>query len=162
MKLNLLLLFVCLIGICNAQKVKIQFEFKYKQPYCGGAKPTAEIIAETQKERPLDNQKFYVYQNNKCIDTIRTNDSGAVVLKYLPGTYYLFEAWKHFKKTPDGSPLADFNKACMAKEWLKPNYKIMIASASDFTMDYYEISASRCAHQLACLKVRHLPAILKR
>ncbi len=163
MKFNLFLISVfCLFITAKAQKIKIELEFKYKQPYCGSAKPTADMIAEADKEKPLDNQKFYVYQNDKCIDTIKTNDLGTVIIKYLPGTYFLFEPWKQFKKTPDASPISDFNKTCLAKEWLKPNYKITINNETDFKMDYYEISASRCAHQLACLKVRHLPSIIKR
>lgn len=158
--------FICILTLLQLQviaqkKFKVELEFKYKQPYCGSAKPTPEQQAAADTERPLDKQMFYVYLDNKCVDTLLTNDSGKVVIKYLPGTYYLFEPWKVLKKTPDASPITDFHKACLVKEWAKPNYKLTIKE-DDFTLDYYEISASRCSNQLACLKVRHLPKLIKR
>lgn len=162
--MNKLLLFAfSILCLCASAQVKMKIElvFKYTKPYCGGAKLSAEKLAEVQKETPLSKWKFYVYKDNQCIDSIQTNDSGKVIVKYFPGTYYLFESWKQFKKTPDNSPMKDFFKDCLVKEWAKPNYKLTI-SEGDFTMDYYEISASRCPNQLACLKVRHLPSQIKR
>jgi hypothetical protein len=160
---KLFLLFCCILALAaNAQKkLKLELSFKYTKPYCGGAKPTPAMVEESKKERPLPNQKFYVYKDNKCVDSLVTNDSGNVIIKYFPGTYYLFEPWKHFKSTPDNSPLTDFFKDCLVKEWAKPNYKVTI-SDDDFKMIYYEISASRCPNQYACLKVRHLPSQIKR
>lgn len=157
---------ICILTLLQLQliaqkKFKVELEFKYKQPYCGAAKPTPEQQLAADTERPLDKQTFYVYLENKCVDTLITNDSGKVVIKYLPGTYYLFEPWKILKKTPDGSPITDFHKTCLVKEWAKPNYKLTIKE-DDFTLDYFEISASRCSNQLACLKVRHLPKLIKR
>ncbi|MBS1651223.1 MAG: hypothetical protein JSU07_04355 [Bacteroidetes bacterium] len=143
------------------RKLKMELGFTYKQPYCGAAKPTVEQQLEAQRERPLDKQKFYVFKENICVDTIITNDSGLVRVKYLTGTYFLFEPWKVEKKTPDGSPMTDFFKACLEKEWKKPNYKLTVNN-EDFKLEYYEISISRCSNQLACLKVRHLPKLIKR
>jgi hypothetical protein len=154
-----LLLIVCSsLAISAQKKMKLELTFKYLKPNCRGAKKKTAVA---EKEVPLPNWRFYVYQDNKCIDSIRTNDSGNVIVKYYPGTYYLFESWKHFKKTPDNSPIGDFYKDCMVKEWAKPNYKVTIGE-DDFRMDYYEISASRCNNQYACLKVRHLPSQIKR
>jgi hypothetical protein len=153
-----LILSICFAFTTNAQKkIKLELTFKYVKPDCSGKKKTKEA----GKEVPLVNQRFYVYQDNKCIDSLRTNDSGNVIIKYYPGTYFLFEPWKHFKKTPDNSPMSDFFKDCLVKEWAKPNYKVSIGD-DDFKMDYYEISASRCNNQYACLKVRHLPSQIKR
>ncbi|MCW3076937.1 MAG: hypothetical protein JWO32_1546 [Bacteroidetes bacterium] len=149
-----------LSGIAQ-KKLKVELTFKYTKPYCGGAKPTAAMVEESKKELPLPNHRLYVYQDNKCIDSLRTNDSGNVIVKYYPGTYFLFETWKHFKKTPDSSPAKDFFGDCLAKEWAKPNYKVVIAE-DDLKMIYYEISLSRCSNQYPCLKVRHLPSQIKR
>ncbi|MBI2721970.1 MAG: hypothetical protein HYX39_07335 [Bacteroidetes bacterium] len=157
-----LVAFVVITSIAAGQKkIKLELTFKYTKPYCGAGKASAAQQADSKKERPLPNQKFFVYQNNTCIDSLITNDSGNVVVKYYPGTYFLFEPWKHFKKTPDNSPITDFFGDCLAKEWIKPNYKVTI-SDGDLLMIYYEISASRCPNQLACLKVRHLPSQIKR
>jgi hypothetical protein len=138
------------------KKLKGELTFRYNKPGCTGTKASAE-----KKDAPLPNQKFYVYKDNICVDSLVTNDSGNVIIKYYPGTYFLFEPWKHFKKTPDNSPITDFFADCLKKEWAKPNYKVTIAEEG-FKMDYYEVSASRCPNQYACLKVRHLPSQIKR
>jgi hypothetical protein len=142
-------------------KYKMELEIKYTQPYCGGAKPTPEMVEESKKEKPLTNTKFYVYRDNKCIDTIKTNENGTVIVRLEAGTYFLFETWKQFKRTPDGSPKTDFFADCLKKAWAQPNYKLTVVEG-DMKMDYYEVSASRCPNQYACLKVRHLPGEIKR
>lgn len=158
----ILLLCVCITIKGNAQKkIKLELTFNYVKPYCGGAKPTAQQQADAKKEIPLTNQKFYVYQNNKCIDSLLTDGNGNAIIKYFPGTYYLFEPWKHFKKTPDGSPATDFFMDCLKKEWAIPNYLVSITDG-DYKMTYYEMSLSRCPNQYPCLKVRHLPSQIKR
>lgn len=154
---KLILLFCVCISITSMaqKKLKGELTFRYNKPNCSGSK------ASEKKDAPLPNQKFYVYKDNKCVDSLITNDSGNVIIKYYPGTYFLFEPWKHYKKTPDNSPLTDFFIDCLKKEWVKPNYKVTIAEEG-FKMDYYEVSASRCPNQYACLKVRHLPSQIKR
>jgi len=162
MKKSILLFLLCLCGINQAQvKFKVELAFKYIKPNCAQGKANAKVQEELKKEVPLANQKFYVYKDNKLVDSLKTNDSGKVFVKYYPGTYLLFEPWKHFKKTPDGSSMTDFFKDCLVKEWTKPNYKLTIVEG-DFKMEYYEVSASRCPNQYACLKVRHLPNEIKR
>ncbi len=144
-----------------SQKLKVELEFKYVQPNCNGTESKQGTDEISKKEKPLANCKLYLYLKNKCIDTVKTNESGTVIVKLLPGKYFLYEAWKHFKRTPDGSSINDFFKDCMVKEWLKPNY-ILTISEGDLRMDYSDVSASRCPNQYSCLKVRHLPTEIKR
>lgn len=151
----------CFVLFCHAQKLKIEIEFRYGKPNCSGKYITTNEIQNSKVDRPLANQKFYVYQSGTCVDSIKTNDSGLVVIKYPPGRYYLYEPWKHFKKTPDGSPMSDFFPDCLVKEWVKPNYYLTIELDGQYKMDYLEISASRCPFQYPCLKVRHLPKLIK-
>ena len=73
-----------------------------------------------------------------------------------------FFVWKHFKRTPDGSPMTDFFPDCIVKEWVKPNYYLTIEMDGEYKMTYLEISASRCSFQYPCLKVRHLPTLIKK
>jgi len=143
------------------KKLKVEVEFKYTKPDCEAAKHNKGTDAAGKPETPLTDCKFYIYFNNKCIDTIRTSENGTAIVRLLPGKYLLYEAWKHFKKTPDGSPISDFYNDCLQKEWKKPNYVLNI-SENNLTMDYNDVSASRCPNQYACLKVRHLPGEIKR
>lgn len=147
---------------CNAQRMKIEIEFRYGKPDCSGKYKTDVAIYNSRVDKPLANQRFYVYQSGTCVDSIVTNDSGFVVINYPPGRYYLYEPWKHFKKTPDGSPTTEFFADCLPKEWIKPNYYLTIEEDGQLKMDYLEISASRCTFQYPCLKVRHLPSVIKK
>ena len=141
-----------------SQKYSIQLQFVYKQPYCGGAKPNAEMVAESEKDKPLDNHTFYVYRKNKCIDSLKTNENGIATVNYKAGTYCLVEAWKRFKKTPDGSPLKDYDKACLKKEWAKPNYKLTLTSDKDFKLELNQtVIKGICFYKYPCLLVRHMP-----
>jgi hypothetical protein len=160
MKKIIFLLFLCSASRIFGQKLKVELEFKYTQPACD-SKSKSGAGEELKEEKALANCKLYLYLNNKCVDSIKTNEEGMVIVKLSPGTYSIFESWKHFKKTPDGSSINDFYKDCLAKEWLKPNYKLTIFE-DDMNMIYYEVSAGRCPNQYACLKVRHLPSEIKR
>ena len=151
----------CLSIFCQAQRIKLEIEFRYGKPDCSGKCKTDAQIQNSKVDLPLANQRFYIYQSGRCVDSIKTNDSGLVVIKYPPGRYYLYEPWKHNKKTPDGSPASDFFPDCLAKEWVKPNYYLTIELDGTYKMDYMEISASRCSFQYPCLKVRHLPTLIK-
>ncbi|MEI8137010.1 MAG: hypothetical protein WCH21_06785 [Bacteroidota bacterium] len=152
----------CLSFFCQAQRIKLEIEFRYGQPDCSGKCKTDAEIQNSKIDKPLAHQRFYVFQSGHCFDSIKTNDSGLVVIKYPPGRYYLYEPWKHFKRTPDGSPMTDFFSDCIIKEWVKPNYYLTIEMDGEYKMTYLEISASRCSFQYPCLKVRHLPTLIKK
>ena len=148
--------------LCQAQRMKIEIEFRYGQPDCSGRCKTDAEIQNSKVDKPLANQRFYIYQSGNCVDSIITNDSGTVIIKYPPGRYYLYEPWKYFKRTPDCSPMSDFFPDCLVKEWVKPNYYLTIEMDGQYKMTYLEISASRCSFQYPCLKVRHLPTLIKK
>jgi hypothetical protein len=150
-------LFLCFISSFVAQKFNVQLKFVFKQPYCGGAKPSPEILAEAEKERPLDKHTFYVYKKNKCIDSIKTDDNGIVNLNFKAGSYTLLESWKHFKKSPDG-PITSYDKKCLKKAWCTPNYKIIIKTEKDFKLNLcQEVIKGTCFYKFPCLLQRLLP-----
>ena len=82
------LLFVfcfCLSLFCQAQRIKLEIEFRYGQPDCSGKCKTDAQIQNSKIDKPLANQRFYIYQSGRCVDSIKTNDSGLVVIKYRIG-----------------------------------------------------------------------------
>lgn len=159
MKNLILLLLISSAVAVNAQtKYKVELEFKYTKPDCSAK---AGKAATVKNDTPLANQRLYVYKDNKLVDSLKTNEEGKAFIKYTAGVYSLYEPWKHFKGTPDGSPKTDFFADCLAKEWAKPSYKLTVAEG-DFKMDYHDVSVSRCPNQYVCLKVRHLPGEIKR
>jgi hypothetical protein len=50
--------FLTLVVLCSAiiscsQKKLVSTQINFMQPYCGGARPTPEIIADAEKAKPL-------------------------------------------------------------------------------------------------------------
>lgn len=151
-------LFFSFCSIFFAQKQNVQLKFVFKQPYCGGARPSQEIIAEAEKERGLDNHTFYVYKKNKCVDSIKTDDNGIGNLNIKSGSYTLVEAWKHFKRTPDGNSIKEYDKTCLKKEWKIPNYKLTIKTEKDFKLELQQQTIRGiCFYKYPCLIKREMP-----
>ncbi|MBK9285594.1 MAG: hypothetical protein IPM51_14935 [Sphingobacteriaceae bacterium] len=160
-KIIIVSVFCFVSNLIFAQEIhKVELIFRYTPPVCNEGK-AADTTKMFITDRPLKNTKFYVYKDKHCIDSIITDEEGIVVIKLTDGEFFLFEEWKQFKRTPDGSPKSDFFADCLVKVWQKPNYKIVFAN-DEVTMTYYEVSASRCPDAYACLKVRHLPGQIKR
>jgi hypothetical protein len=105
-----LLILLALTSLAYAQKppdVKVGVTFT--RAYCGGAKPTQEILDELNQERPLANCKLVFFSTTtKKKYTVRTNENGQAVLKkFIPGTYKVFIASNRKNKAT-----LPFNKAC--------------------------------------------------
>ena len=75
-------LFFCISLFCQGQRIKLEIEFRYGQPDCSGKCKTDAEIQNSKIDKPLARQRFYVYQSGHCVDSIKTNDSGLVVIKY--------------------------------------------------------------------------------
>jgi hypothetical protein len=155
MKKLFLLLFLIVV-ICHSQiKLKMELEFKYRPVQCDSSK-----IIPSSEEYPLAQQTLFILQDNKFLDSIKTNESGKAIVKYYPGNYQIFEKWKYYKKTPDGTPMSDYLTDCLTKEWAKPSYRLIVKE-DDFNLEYVGVVASRCPNQMPCLKMRHLPKLFK-
>jgi hypothetical protein len=152
-----LFLFLFLSGFISRSqiKLKMELEFKYRPVSCDSSK----IIPSTE-EYPLAQQTLFIFQDNKFLDSIKTNESGKAIVKYYPGNYQIFEKWKYYKKTPDGTPMSDYLTDCLTKEWAKPSYRLIVKE-DDFSLEYVGVVASRCPNQMPCLKMRHLPKLFK-
>lgn len=94
-------------------------EIKYIQPYCGGARPTEEMLEDAKKEKKYsDMEVMLVSAKNKMIKA-KTDAEGKLNVKVPYGTYKLFEAWRYNKKTPNGEDLKEFDENCLKAEWEK-------------------------------------------
>ncbi|MBS1652644.1 MAG: hypothetical protein JSU07_11610 [Bacteroidetes bacterium] len=111
-----------------AQKNKIEIKITYLEPYCGGAKPSPEIERQSKLPQAYSNKKLIVVFKKCHIDTLITNDSGAVFLPLKKGIYKIYEPWRYYKKTPNNEPISMFNKTCIKQEWEKENIHVQIHS----------------------------------
>lgn len=91
-KLLLLTLFVasCHLGLREKKNQSIRVQFVYYHPYCGGVKPTDEMLESYQKERPLSNTKLLIYYDDKKISRTSTDSAGCVNLEARRNVFFVF------------------------------------------------------------------------
>ncbi|MCX7697709.1 MAG: hypothetical protein N2Z72_08485 [Bacteroidales bacterium] len=85
MKLYLLLIpffvascFFPLLKFQDKPFVKVQFFYRY--PYCGGVKPTEEMLEWYSREHPLSNTYLIISYDNRKITKVTTDSEGYVML----------------------------------------------------------------------------------
>lgn len=150
----------CLIGCVSAQKARLQIN--YKQPYCGGARPSPEILQNAELAKPYSSKTVFIVSENGRSFSATTSSLGIIERKMKPGTYYLFEAWRFKKTTPDAAPLTDYELTCLQQEWKKPVGSFVVG-LSKTTKDTGAVATFvielPCPWQSPCLKdgKRHLP-----
>lgn len=118
-------LVILLIGlssckVLNSQNTKkISFAFMVHKPYCGGARPTAEL--GKGYDEPLANKKYIVYKGDsvnaqsKKVGILQLNGDGIGTLTLQPGKYILMDEEKSL-------PLKEF--IALKTSLFKENYEI--------------------------------------
>lgn len=150
--LTVLLFTVC---VSCAQK-KLNSKITYIQPYCGGARPTPEIIAEAEKPKPYSNRSIIIISENGKVDSAKTDKNGMLKKSLKAGKYKLYEAWRFYKSTANGYPLSNFDKDCLSKEWQK-EFRTVTVSKSKITEESKELITIHCDWSLPCTLENQLP-----
>lgn len=132
------------------------YGFEITKSDCGAVGPNDETILSKRPKSYFSNKMIYVYQNNKCIDSVKTDSVGNMTKKFRSGKYSFYLPYKHFKKTPYGTETI-FDMQCMEKEWLRPDATLSI-SWRGTRFANYGIGHVFCPWQYKCLKERHIPA----
>ncbi|MBC7696001.1 MAG: hypothetical protein H7141_11215 [Burkholderiales bacterium] len=150
---------ICILIAVNfslsAQSKKIKVTLVQYIPYCGGAKPTAEIIKSAEKPVAYANKKLIYISDKQKTDTIITDKSGNIV-KTLPyGTYKFFTPWKFYKTVPPGTKENNLQMDCLKEEWVKEDLKITVSKK--ITVDVNNLKYPACLHKFPCLINKHLP-----
>lgn len=155
MKINIILLF-CLISLAAFPQKKVKLNFSYTKPYCGGAKPTPEMEAESQIIHPYANRTIVFVSAKGKVDSIKTDEKGNISVKLYKGSYKFFESWKYYKKTPNGQPTNLFDLNC-----LNAQYKIeivgVIVSRKLIQINIVYDLIERCPWQMECLLEKIMP-----
>ena len=103
-------------------------------PYCGGARPTKEILEEMAEPKPFPGKKFYVIKgeiNSKTREVILdfTSDTeGNFSFSIEPGTYAII--LEEQVKEPDASKYTSqfvkMDEECFKKWWEAPYYLLQV------------------------------------
>src|SRR5438105_14028105 len=100
----LFLLFLSL-GLFSQQKIKL--ELKQKHNYCGGAKPSKEMLDSYNDPKPYANKKLIIVSAKGKVDSLTTTEEGIFEKTFKNGDYKIYEPWNYFKGTPNGEPIAN-------------------------------------------------------
>jgi hypothetical protein len=128
--LKLLSLFLLFAGTACSQKKMQKIKISYVQPYCGGARPSPEILAEAEKIRPYVNKTIILISATGKVDSAKTDTAGYIHKKLATGKYKLYEPWRYYKKTQSGDKVTDFDKECLKKEWTRPFMEVTVTKNS--------------------------------
>jgi len=140
----------------SAQTQIVEMRLTYKEPYCGGARPTPEILEELAKPRPYAGKTLiFVNQKNK-VDSVKTDNEGTFSYQVKPGKYRVYEAWRFYRKTPDGTNHSNYDKECLKKEWSKALYEIVVDGKNIKKTELCSISV-QCPWNQPCMKESAMP-----
>jgi hypothetical protein len=146
---------IVVIGAC-AQKKTLSQKITCMQPYCGGARPTPEMEADAQKLKPYAKKTIIIISSTGKVDSVKTDKDGGIKKSLKYGTYKFFEAWKYYKKTPDGTDISIYDKACLELEW-KNEFKIVtVEKAKISEEEKYQINL-KCPWSLPCILEQNIP-----
>jgi hypothetical protein len=104
--------------------------------YCGGARPTKEILDNIAKPQPFPNKTFYVRKgktnniNNKIIAKFTTDSNGNFSLNLPQGTYSILveEQAKPIKAQDYTTKFQTVDDKCLQTWWQKPYYLLIVKS----------------------------------
>lgn len=128
--LNIFVLFLILATNASCQKKMHKIKISYIQPYCGGARPSPEMVADGEKLRPYTGKTIIIVSEKGKVDSAKTDNEGYLNKKLAPGKYKLFEPWRFHKKTQTGEPQKDFDKDCLKAEWSKHFMEVVVTKTA--------------------------------
>ncbi|MCS6904938.1 MAG: hypothetical protein RML72_05040 [Bacteroidia bacterium] len=127
------------------QEVNISLQIYFRSEYCGGARPTDEILQSLEEKLPYAQKYVYLRigrQNNNIespYKILKTDKNGKVKVKLPPNTYCL--VGEHKNKVIANQNLEQENSYKLCQEWqqtcdaiitILPNTKL-----KEYTVDFY-------------------------
>lgn len=140
-----------LAGPVFSQKRNVIVTLTCTYPYCGGARPTEEMMADAQKPKPYAEKLVVVVSKTGKVDSAKTDKSGVLKLKLKAGTYMLCESWRFRKSGPQNEPLSSFDTECLKTEWSKTITTFTVGKKAVVVKDVAPIEF-QCNWRLPCLK----------
>jgi hypothetical protein len=148
-------LFLILLPFSLLSQTKVNVQIMQKQTYCGGVKPSAEILARYDKPIPFANKKFVLVSANGNTCTATTNANGYLKIKLKVGSYKCYEAWRYYHQSPDGKDLKLYDTECLKTAWAKVDITIECQKKTQTVTS--EVDDVYCMHTIPCLLNPHFP-----
>jgi hypothetical protein len=139
----------------NAEKINIEIRITRTSAYCGGARPSPEVMTDLQTPKPFPRKKLYLKKGEKNTFTTKifmelTSDSaGKVNCQLQPGKYFIVDEFKkdtgyynRLKKrysalTPNYSPI---DKLCLKNWYEQPDlvFELKEGEVKDLTINFHK------------------------
>ncbi len=142
-------LFLLLLPFSLLAQTKVNVQILQKNNYCGGMKPPPDISAQYEKPLPFANKKLVIVSANGKICSTTTNANGYLKIKLKAGSYKVYEAWRYYKQTPDGTDAKKFDAECLKQAWQKVD--ITIDTRKKEQAIEINIDEVYCMHTIPCL-----------
>ena len=119
----------------NTKEKKISVEITATQTsaYCGGVRPSPDILKELQNPKPLMRKRLFIKRGDKNMFSSKifieacTDSSGKIQLMLLPGKYFIVDELKkdtsYYKTLIRKYSKASKNHSAIEKECLKSWYE---------------------------------------
>ena len=151
--------YLCFILMCHfslmSQSKKVKIKLVQYIPYCGGAKPSAEMTKASETAIAYSHKKLILVSNKEKIDTVVTDKNGNFIKTLSYGVYKAYEPWKFYKKIPSGTQESNLNMDCLKEEWIKEDVKIIVSEKMTLTEN--NLKHPKCPYLFPCLINKHMP-----
>ena len=135
---------------CSSTKKWTSVQVEFYQDYCGGARPSEDMIAEYEKPKILANEELYLISESDKALKIKTDEQGLLKAKLSEGKYRVMEAWRYKKATPDHSAPTNYNGACLSEEWKKVAMELQVKGGALTATTTHAIKKN-CAWDMPCM-----------
>jgi hypothetical protein len=139
----------------DAKKINVEIRITRTSAYCGGARPSQEVMTELQTPKPYSGKKLYLKKGEKNTFTTKifmeiTSDSaGKVNCQLQPGKYLIVDEFKkdtsyynRLKKrystlTPNYSAI---DKLCLKNWYEQPDlvFELKEGEVKDLTINFHK------------------------
>ena len=132
-----------------AQTRNVSVKLTYLVPYCGGARPTQEIMQEAEKPKPYAGRTVVLVSEGRT-DSAKTDKSGLLKKKLKAGKYRMVESWRYYRRTPDGAPLTNYDAECLKAEWEREFAVLTVTSRKQVFERRFQI-IDHCERKRPCI-----------
>jgi hypothetical protein len=128
------------------RKYQISFSITQTSDWCGGMRPTDDMLKEFSSPKPFPNKWIYIKKNRKgksqidipILDSFESNEQGEIACKLPEGNYQIVESWNKdsavYLATLERYKIAtEFNdtidKACFDKVFNQPYFLFQVSKS---------------------------------
>jgi hypothetical protein len=139
----------------KAKKIPVSGTVTSTMNYCGGARPTDEILAQVATPRPIPNKKIYIKKgdvnsfNNKTILVLTTDAKGNFHARLSPGKYLVVDSTRNdmtyynmlLKTYQNQTEHYEAIDTLCLKEWyMKPScvFEVTNAEVKDISVNFHK------------------------